>query len=149
MRNIEQKIVDKFTYFDTSSKQNSILSFISLWHTQIAFEKHLNKRIKEGVVKDAYDYLCKTIDSLANAQYFIIAKYEKSWDRICYVSGDDWFVIFSENGIMLTSYKKDETKLPFERKHRQLDARLEKGIVDEKFRRVFKSIQTKLGKLRS
>ncbi len=37
--------------------------------------------------------------------------------------------------------------MPFEQKHVQLGAKLQKGKVDEKFREVFKSIQAKLGKL--
>ncbi len=147
MKHIEQKILSRVAYFEANTKEDAVAFFAELWHSRIAFEKHVRKRLDEGVISDEYDYLQKTIECLAEADEYILAAYEKSWDRLRYASNGDWFVIFNEDGIILTSHKKDETKMPFEQKHVQLGAKLQKGKVDEKFREVFKSIQAKLGKL--
>ena len=147
MKHIEQKILSRVAYFEANTKEEAVACFAELWHSRIAFEKHVRKRLDEGVISDEYDYLQKTIECLAEADEYILAAYEKSWDRLRYASNGDWFVIFNEDGIILTSHKKDETKMPFEQKHAQLGAKLQKGKVDEKFREVFKSIQAKLGKL--
>ena len=147
MLDIEQKIVKKFVRFNAKTKEEAITYFAKLWHSRIAFEKHVKKRLDEGVISDEFDYLQKTIECLAKADEYILATYEKSWDRLRYASSGDWFVIFNEDGIILTSHKKDETKVPFELKHAQLGAKLQQGKVDEKFREVFKRIQAQLGKL--
>ncbi len=100
MKHIEQKILSRVAYFEANTKEDAVAFFAELWHSRIAFEKHVRKRLDEGVISDEYDYLQKTIECLAEADEYILAAYEKSWDRLRYASNGDWFVIFNEDGII-------------------------------------------------
>ena len=145
MEKYRDRIVWKFDNFPTKSKKDALKHFKTLWRDEESFDRHLEKRMKEGTVEDAFDYLAKTVECLSDAKTMTVAKHENSWDRIHCASSKGWFVVFNEYGTIMTSHKKDETKKPFEQKHRALGAEIEKGEVDEEFREFFERLQNELG----
>jgi len=108
-------------------------------------ERILEKRIKLKHVKDELDYINKTLKCLENAKECLIAVYydRDMWDRVRYFDNEEWIVIFAENGTLLTSHKKEETELSFEEKHKMFGAVIQKGEIDEKFRKFFKELRNK------
>lgn len=145
MEKYRDRIVRKFDNFPVKSKKDALKHFKTLWRDEESFERHLEKRMKEGTVEDAFDYLAKTVKCLSDAKTMTVARHENSWDRIHCASSNEWFVVFNEYGTIMTSHKRDETKKPFEQKHRMLGGEIEKGEVDEEFREFFKRLQNELG----
>ena len=142
MQRYEIKILEKFKNFDLSTKEKAIKSFIKLWQNEKAYHTHLKKRLKLNHIKDEFDYLKKTLNCLKDSKEVIIAKYNNSdiWNRIRYFDNKEWIVIFSEDGVLLTSHKKEITAISFIEKHKNFGAKIIKGGISEKFREFFKSL---------
>jgi hypothetical protein len=145
MEKYESAILEKFKNFDVSSREKAIESFKGLWINEDAYKKHLEKRLKMRHIKDASDYINKTLKCLAEVKEYKIAKYENAdvWDRIRYFDNKEWIVIFAENGTLLTSHKKEKTELDFEEKHKKFGAKIEKGDVNDGFKKFFRELQNK------
>ncbi len=143
MRKYEEAILKKFENFDVGSKENTIESFKSMWNNLKAYEKHIKKRKEMGHIKDEFDYLDKTLNCLANSKECLIAFYKEKdiWNRIRYFDNDEWIVIFSENGTLLTSHKKENTEVSFEEKHKKLGAKIKKGEISDGFKRFFEKLR--------
>ncbi|SMC09210.1 hypothetical protein [Nitratiruptor tergarcus] len=113
MKEYERNIISKFKDFDATSTLQAIKSFKKVWNSEQDYLKHIEKRLAEKTIRNEEEYLYKTIDCLANAETYVVAEYEQSWDRIRYASFGNLAVVFNEYGTILTSYKIDETKKPF------------------------------------
>jgi len=71
-----------------------------------------------------------------------VKKYEKLLlDKFKNFDNDEWIVIFAENGILLTSHKKEEMEISFELKHKKFGAKIIQGEINEEFRNFFKCLQ--------
>ena len=44
MKHIEQKILSRVTSFEANTKEEAVAYFAKLWHSRIAFEKHVKKK---------------------------------------------------------------------------------------------------------
>ena len=53
----------------------------------------------------------------------------------------------ASNDTILTSHRLDETRKPFDVKHKELGATIRKGKSDEQFREFFRELQNKLRSL--
>jgi len=143
IRKYEEAILKKFENFDVGSKENAIENFKSIWNNLKTYEKHIKKRKEMGHIKDEFDYLDKTLNCLANSKECLIAFYKEKdiWNRIRYFDNDEWIVIFSENGTLLTSHKKENTEVSFEEKHKKLGAKIKKGEISDGFKRFFEKLR--------
>ena len=49
MKHIEQKILNRIVRFEANTKEEAITYFAKLWHSRIAFEKHVKKELTRGL----------------------------------------------------------------------------------------------------
>ncbi len=147
MRKYERAILNRFENFDVSSKEKAVESFKKIWINDKIYKKHIAKRLKDSHIKDDLDYVKKTLNCLANTKECKIAIYEKTdiWNRIRYFDDEEWIVIFAENGTLLTSHKKEIREQDFEKKHKELGAKIKKGNINDEFREFFKRLRAKFG----
>ena len=143
MKKYENIILNKFQTFDINSKNEAITSFKKLWNNENVYNKHIQKRLQMGHIKNEIDYVAKTLKCLAEAKECLIAIYEDEniWNRIRYFDNDEWLVIFSENGTLLTSHKKEEVEISFEDKHKKFGAKIKKGDISDEFKRFFRKLR--------
>ena len=137
MDKIEDKIFKSFS----AIKGNVSNNFSDVWQSEKHFTAHIEKRIKLNHISNKDDYIKKTLECLANSNEFIFAEHSNSWDNICYNSAKDWAVIFNEHGKVMTSYKIESDSTDFMQKQKSINAKIKKGITDEKFRKFFNSIR--------
>ena len=147
MERYESKILKNFEKLDVKSKEKAIGAFKKVWVSEKVYKEHLKKRIKVGHIKNEEEYFVKTIKCLSNAKECKIAIYNSkdTWDRIRYFDNEEWIVIFTENGEMITSHKKELTELSFEEKHKKYGAEIKKGDISDGFKSFFKFLQSKFG----
>jgi len=137
MENIEDKIISKFESIERELYNN----FEKLWLDEHKYKAHISKRLALGHIIDEKDYIDKTLNCLANAKSYIFAEHKNSWDNICYNNDKSWAVIFNEHGNIMTSYKVEADRKSFEDMQKSIEARITKGVPNEKFRKYFNSIR--------
>ena len=137
MEKIEDKIIANFE----NVKDDISGKFGDLWRSEKHLNDHIERRVNLGHIKDKKDYIDKTLDCLANSDNFIFAQHKNSWDNICYNKSKDWAVIFNENGKMMTSYKVEPFKMGFIEKQKKFNAKIKKGVPNDRFKQFFRSLR--------
>ena len=84
---------------------------------------------------------------MADCDSYIYAKHLKSWDNLYYSKQKEWAVIFNENGDIMTSYKIEADLKSFELLHQEIGIKTEKGVVNEKIKKIFKKLRDRYTKL--
>ena len=138
MRDIEKNILYKLSKIKDVKKD-----FHTLWMSKKSFENHIEKRLKQGHIVDVDDYILKTLNCVIEADEYILAIHEKSWNNLCYNKKNNWVVIFNENGEIMTSYKIENDKKSFEELHKEVGGIIQKGVVNETIRKAFKRLRDK------
>ena len=129
---IEKNFINKLNNFNAD---NPIKSFKDLWVSEKTYQKHLEKRFKEGIIRNEKDYLLKTFKTLSEYDLMLIFENlnDNGWNRIHYNKKDEWAVIIGENGDILTSYEKKEKIQEIIKKNeeRNLKLRVNKSRKEE------------------
>ena len=139
---IEDKILKRVELVKDVKKD-----FHKLWMSKNSFEKHVKKRLELSHIKDKDDYILKTINCIIEADEYILAIHQNSWNNLCYNKKDNWVVIFNENGEIMTSYKVEKNKKSFEELHKEVGGKIQKGAVNEQIKRAFKKLRDRYKKL--
>ena len=115
----------------------------SLWVNPGKFAKHVAKRIQEGSISDASDYARKTFDVLANASSITIvspldAKMLQTGK--IQVQFNEWIVLISERGSIVTSYPFVKEKITFEQRHFDAGDKLNEYSIPHNYRTALKEL---------
>jgi len=139
---IEEKILQRVEQVKDVKKD-----FFKLWRSKESLEKHITKRLELSHIKDEDDYIKKTLECIIDADEYILAKHQNSWNNLCYNQKKEWAVVFNESGEIMTSYKVDPDKKSFEELHKEVGGKIEKGSVNERVKRAFKRLRDRYKKL--
>jgi len=79
LKEIEENILNKLNKIEDVKND-----FHTLWMSKKSFEDHIEKRLKQGYIVDVDDYILKTLNCIIEADEYILAIHEKSWNNLCY-----------------------------------------------------------------
>lgn len=83
-------------------------SFKKLWVSERTYKRHLEKRLERKEVKNWYDYLLQTLQTLSSFTGVYYEHYSSSWDRILYDRKRQWMVVLTEEGRIISSMRVNE-----------------------------------------
>lgn len=124
---------------EASTSDNLLLD---LWSNEKKYHKHIEKRLLNDDISDAADYQNKTFNVLANAEKLTIAMSTTS----SMISGkmqletDEWIVILSADGKIVTSYPREQSKLTFEQNHSSFGDTIYEYAIIESIRESLKKL---------
>ena len=104
--------------------------------------KHLEKRLRDGTIIDESDNAGKTFKVLAEARTLTIAEPDdgRLISAKAVLEQEEWVVLLSENGTLITSYPAEPGAKSFEDNHRNLGDKVYGQHISEDYRRLLKAI---------
>ena len=96
-------------------------NFASLWYSGKSYQKHVEKRIAKGDIKDENDYKLKTFEAISKSKNMVVAV--SKGDMISgklQIGSDGWVVLIGIDGKIVTSYPFDSEKVTFSERHKQM-----------------------------
>ncbi|MDF1583885.1 MAG: phage minor head protein [Methyloprofundus sp.] len=115
--------------------------FSASFYSVKSYDKHLEKRIKNGDIKDAADYHNKTMAVIQNATALTVAiPKEGMVGGKLQITQDDWIVLIGIEGRIITSYPFDERKVTFEERHKDEGDQVYEYIISAAIRTLLKGI---------
>lgn len=93
-----------------AEKANNATSLVDVWSNPVSYQKHIDKRVSLGHIKDEADYFNKVQETIKSAKSFNLA--DGKFPSMELISGD-WSVILNHEGLVKTAYRFEQSNESF------------------------------------
>ena len=121
-----------------SEKANNATSLADVWSNPASYQKHIDKRIGRGHIKDEADYFDKVKETIKSAKTANFADI-KNFPSMELVSGN-WSVILDHDGLVKTAYAFEEKAESFFKQQTRLGHKVYEQQLKEGIRGQLKSL---------
>jgi hypothetical protein len=121
-----------------SEKANNATSLVDVWSNPASYQKHIDKRIGRGHIKDEADYFDKVKETIKSAKTANFADI-KNFPSMELVSGN-WSVILDHDGLVKTAYAFEEKAESFFKQQTRLGHKVYEQQLKEGIRGQLKSL---------